>query len=83
MAQSTHQCRAFPLARVFRFTDPGALFVVPQGRCIRIGALWMHDSVLPGGRVFLHLEVFVVESQKLPALVLVNACSIGLGVYWQ
>ncbi|MNQ54710.1 hypothetical protein D3C85_687830 [compost metagenome] len=83
VAQASHQCRAFPLARVLRFADPGAMAVVPQVRGIRVGALWMLNAVLSGYRVCLHGEQLIVQLKNLLPLMLVNPLCIGLGVCWQ
>ncbi|MNK93523.1 hypothetical protein D3C87_1136850 [compost metagenome] len=72
VAQASHQCRAFPLARVLRFADPGTVVVVSQSRGIGVGSLRMLDSVLPGRRVCLHFKQLTVQPQNLLSLMLVN-----------
>ncbi|MNM78342.1 hypothetical protein D3C81_902400 [compost metagenome] len=80
MAKTTHQCRTLPFARVLRFTDPGALAIVTQCRCIGIEPLRMADALLAGDRVVQHFEVLIVQAQDAPALMLVDTLSIRLGV---
>jgi len=73
MTEPTHQRGALPLPRVFRFTDPGAMAVVPQGRRVGIGALRMLDAELTVGRVLLHGEMLVIQFQDALTLVLADA----------
>ncbi|MNX58382.1 hypothetical protein D3C86_892200 [compost metagenome] len=80
VTKSPHQCRAFPLARVFRFADPGPVTIVAQGRCVGIETLRMADALLSGDRIVQHFEVLIVQAQDAPALMLVKTLSIRPGV---